>query len=227
MAVPGQVSAGEALPVADLTPDGVAGDRVVHVAGTRGPLTGRTRQRLLTIPAVTDPRGAPLIDGHPWDSGRAGEIIRGHAGADARLVADTTPERFDVLNMLVATDGAVALFGHDIRRLRTNLVLSGVPADMEPELPGKAFQIGDALIGVHSPRQRCIVTAIDPDSGDRDLNVFRRIRDVFGGELALNCWVINPGVVSIGDQVRVVAAPRGLGRIGGWIVGAPYPHHGH
>ena len=40
---------GESLEVADLTPDGVAGDRVVHIAGTRGPLTGRTRHGLLTI----------------------------------------------------------------------------------------------------------------------------------------------------------------------------------
>ena len=141
---------GEALSVARLTPDGVDGDRVVHVAGPRGPLTGRTRHGLLTIPAVTGPDGTPLVDGHPWDSIRAREIIQFHAGTEARLVADKTPERFDVLNLLVATDGAVALFGHDIRRLRPNLVLSGVPAEREPDLPGQALAIGDAVIGVHS-----------------------------------------------------------------------------
>ena len=205
---------GEALREAVLTPDGVAGDRVVHVAGRGGPLTGRTRRHLLIIPAVTGPDGAPLIDGHPWDSDRAREIIRAHAGADARLVAYTTQERFDVLNLMVSTDGAVALFGHDIRGLRPNLVLSGLAADVEPQLPGHAFQIGDALIGVHSQRQRCVVTSIDPDNGGQDLDVFRRIRDVFGGELALNCWVIRPGVVSIGDEVRLVIAPHGPGRIG-------------
>ena len=185
---------GEALSVAHLTPDGVDGDRVVHVAGPRGPLTGRTRHGLLTIPAVTGPDCTPLVDGHPWDSNRAREIIQFHAGAEARLVADKTPERFDVLNLLVATDGAVALFGHDIRRLRPNLVLSGVPAELEPDLPGQAFVIGDALIGVHSVRQRCIVTSIDPDSGEQNLDVFRRIRDVFAGQLALNCC--------LGDQAR-------------------------
>ena len=216
---------GEALPVARLTPDGVDGDRVVHVAGPRGPLTGRTRHGLLTIPAVTGPDGTPLVDGHPWDSVRAREIIQFHAGAEARLVADKTPERFDVLNLLVATDGAVALFGHDIRRLRPNLVLSGVPAELEPDLPGQAFVIGDAVIGVHSVRQRCIVTSIDPDSGEQDLDVFRRIRDIFGGQLALNCWVIRPGVVHIDDPVRIVRAPTGPPRIGGWIVGAPYARH--
>ncbi len=216
---------GEALQVAHLTPNGVAGDRIVHIAGPRGPLTGRTRQGLLTIPAVTGPDGTPLVAGHPWNSIQAREIVKLHAGAEAQLLADTTPERFDVLNLLVATDGAVALFGHDIRRLRPNLVLSGVPAALEPDLPGQAFAIGDALIGVHSLRQRCIVTSIDPDTGEQNLDVFRRIRDVFGGQLALNCWVIKPGAIHKDDAVRIVRTPGRPARIGGWIVGAPYSHH--
>ena len=36
-----------------LTSDGIKGDRVVHVAGARGPLTGRTRHGLLTLRATT------------------------------------------------------------------------------------------------------------------------------------------------------------------------------
>ena len=216
---------GEALSVARLTPDGVNGDRVVHVAGPQGPLTGRTRHGLLTIPAITGPDDTPLVDGHHWDSVDAREVVQLHAGPDARLVADATPERFDVLNLLVATDGAVKLFGHDIRRLRPNLVLSGVPVELEPDLPGQALAIGDALIGVHSRRQRCIVTSIDPDSGEQNLDVFRCIRDVFGGQLALNCWVIRPGLIHIDDPVRIVPAPSEPTRIGGWTVGAPYSHH--
>jgi|SRR5664279_2857797 len=215
---------GEALATARLTLDGLEGDRVVHVAGGRGPLTGRTRHGLLTIPACTGPHGVPLVDGHRWDTEQAAEIIRTAGGLDARLVEDSSPERFDILNLLVATDGAVERLGHDIRRLRPNIVLSGVAADLEPDLPGQALAIGDVLIGVHSVRQRCVVTTIDPATGDQDLNVLRRIRDVFGGEVALNCWVIRPGTVHVGDTVRFEPAPRQPDRIGGWIVGAPYPH---
>jgi uncharacterized protein YcbX len=215
---------GEAMRTAMLTADGVAGDRVVHVAGRRGPLTGRTRHGLLTIPASTGADGMPLVDGHPWDSPEAADIVAAAAGDGARLVADSSPERFDVLNLLVATDGAVERFGHDVRRLRPNLVLSGIEADREPHLPGMALAIGDALVGVHSVRARCIVTSIDPDTGEQDLDVFRHIRTEFGGELALNCWVIRPGMVTVGDPVNVVPAPDEPERIGGWIVGAPYPH---
>jgi uncharacterized protein YcbX len=103
-------------------------------------------------------------------------------------------------------------------------VLEGVTAEQERGLPGHALLIGDAVIGVHSVRQRCIVTTIDPDTGDQDLNVLRRIRDEFDGEIALNCWVVQPGEIRVGDTVRIVAHEYDPAQIGGWIVGAPYPH---
>ncbi len=213
---------GERLNSAILTLDGVEGDRIVHVAGRRGPLTGRTRHGLLTLPALTDPDGVPTVQGHRWDSPEAAEAVREQAGQDARLVADVTPERFDILNLLVATDGAVEHLGHDVRRLRPNIVLSGLPAEMEARLPGQALAVGEALIGVHSVRQRCIVTTIDPDSGEQDLEVLRRIQDVFGGQIALNSWVISPGEVHVGDAVRIVSSRESPTRVGGWVVGAPY-----
>jgi uncharacterized protein len=216
---------GEALRSADLTPDGIAGDRVVHVAGRRGLLTGRTRHDLLRLQAATGQDGVPTVDGRLWHSEEAADLVRLTAGPDARLVADTSPERFDILNLLVATDGAVELLGADVRRLRPNLVLAGVPAAQEPLLPGHAIAIGDAVIGLHSMRQRCIVTTIDPDDGAQDLDVLRRIRAIFSGEVALNAWVIRPGVVEIGDRVRVIPNPQQPSHIGGWIVGAPYQPH--
>jgi uncharacterized protein YcbX len=215
---------GEQLPVTELTTDGIPGDRVVHVAGSRGPLTGRTRHGLLSVPAGTGPDGVPTVAGHPWSSARAAAVIRDAAGDSAHLVADTSPQRFDVLNLLVATAGAVERWGYDVRRLRPNLVLSGVDADREAELPGATLAIGDALIGVHSVRARCIVTTIDPDSGEQDLDAFRRIRSQFGGELALNCWVIRPGLIAVGDDAHIGQSDDEPEHIGGWVAGAPYPH---
>jgi uncharacterized protein len=215
---------GEALDEARLTTDGVEGDRVVHVAGPRGPLTGRTRHGLLTLSATTGPDGQPLVAGEPWSSAAALAAVQKHAGPDARLVEDRTPGRFDILNLLVATDGAVRAFGHDVRRLRPNLVLSGIPADLEPRLEGRALAVGDVLIGLHSVRQRCVVTSIDPETGTQDLDVFRRIRAVFGGKLALNSWVIRPGRIRVGDVAAIVETPAEPPSVGGWIVGAEYPH---
>ena len=126
--------AGEPLDHARLDIDGVSGDRIVHVRGAHGPLTGRTRHELVAIPASTGPDGIPLVAGKPWNTPAAAAVIRRHAGPDARLAAYDGPERFDVLNLLVATDGAVDAFGHDVRRLRPNLLLAGVPARRRTDL---------------------------------------------------------------------------------------------
>jgi uncharacterized protein YcbX len=217
---------GEALTSASLTSGGVAGDRVVHVRGGRGPLTGRTRPGLLSIPVSTDADGVPIIDGHRWTAPEAARLIQDRAGEDAELVADTSPERFDVLNLLVATDEAVNRFGHDVRRLRPNILISGVAEGSEATWPGQALTIGDALIGIHSLRARCIVTTIDPDTGEQNLDVLREIRRDFDGELALNCWVIHPGTAALGDEVRLVPLDAEPANYGGWIVGAPYSPRG-
>ena len=213
---------GEELAEARLDRGGIVGDRIVHVRGVRGVRTGRTRHGLLTLPVTTNDAGVPLIAGHPWDSAEALAAVRERAGDDAELAAYDGPERFDIANLLVATDGAVAAFGHDVRRLRPNLLVAGVPADAEASWPGHALVIGDVVIGVYSLRARCIVTSIDPDTGAQDLDAYRHIRANFGGRLALDSWVIRPGTVRVGDEVRLEPTDEKPGRIGGWVVGAPY-----
>lgn len=212
---------GESLDTAVLTDNGIQGDRIVHVRDDRGPLTGRTHHQLLTLPVQTVD-GIPFIAGARWDSPVAAALIREAAGCDCELAAYDGPDRFDVLNLLVATDEAVERFGHDVRRLRPNLVISGVPPDAERTWPGRALAVGDALIGIHSQRQRCIVTSIHPDTGDQDLDVFRRIRTEFDNQIALNCWVIRPGRIRTGDEVRLVDTDQRPAHLGGWVVGAPY-----
>jgi uncharacterized protein YcbX len=95
--------AGEPLQVAELTPDGVLGDRVVHVRNPRGLLTGRVRHSLLTVPAATAGDGTPLVTGHPWDSPEAAQLIRDRAGVDASLASYSGPERFNVANLLTVS----------------------------------------------------------------------------------------------------------------------------
>ena len=209
---------GEPLESATFTPDGVEGDRLVHVQGPRGVLTGRTRYDLLTIPASTGPDG-PLVDGYPWDSWQAHEKVLPFGG---RLTRYTGPERFDVLNVLVATDGQVAAAGVDVRRLRPNILIGGVEAGEEETWPGHALVVGDVVIGMYKQRARCVVTTIDPDTGAQDLDVHRRIRHEFGGVLCLDSWVIRAGVVNVGDTVELVPTDELPDRVGGWIVGRPY-----
>jgi hypothetical protein len=47
-----------------------------------------------------------------------------------------SPKRFDILPLLVCTDGAVSKFGRDVRRLRPNLMIGGVAAAAERRWTG-------------------------------------------------------------------------------------------
>src|SRR3954469_21551718 len=81
---------------------------------------------LLGVRGTLDGEGRPLVDGHPWNSAEALAAVRQVAGDDAELTEYHGPERFDILPLLVATDGAVAAFGRDVRRLRPNIIIGGV-----------------------------------------------------------------------------------------------------
>jgi uncharacterized protein len=103
------------------------------------------------------------------------------ARAGTRLVRSDADDRFDVLPLLVMTDGAFAAVGHDRRRFRPNLVIGGVEGLSERQWEGSRLRIGEVIIGMNDLRARCIMTTFDPDSGDQDLGVLRRVHREFGG----------------------------------------------
>jgi uncharacterized protein YcbX len=196
--------AGERLERAELRDDGIAGDRVVYVRGGRGQvLTSRTRFRLLGHHATLGPEGEPLVDGRPWRSEAVAADVRAAAGDEASLVRYDGISRFDVLPLLVATDGAIEAFGADGRRLRPNIVVGGVDGLAERTWEGKTLAIGSVRIGVRDLRGRCIMTTFDPDTLEQDTGVLRRIRDAFDGRLALNCFVVRGGSIAVGDPVAL------------------------
>jgi uncharacterized protein YcbX len=199
--------AGERLDSAALALSGIPGDRVVHVAGPEGVRTSRRQHRLLGLKSTLGPDGEPRINGHAWQSDEALALVRGAAGGDAWLEAYDGPERFDVLPLLVATDGAVAAFGRDVRRLRPNLLIGGVHGMDETRWPGRELHIGDAVVRIDSRRSRCPMTTVDPDTLERDPAVLRDIGRRFGGQLALNAEVLRPATIRVGDEVTVVPEP--------------------
>ncbi len=201
---PVKTLAGEALTSAELTPNGIPGDRIVHVRGPEGVRTSRKQYRLLGLDGNLGPDGQPLVNGLPWDSAEVLGLVREAAGADAWLEAYDGLERFDILPLLVATDGAVAEFGRDIRRLRPNLLIGGVEGMGEVDWAGSELHIGDAVVRLDSLRGRCPMTTVDPDTLERDPEVLRDIGRRFGGRLALNADVSRPGTVQVGDPVRLV-----------------------
>ena len=195
--------AGERLERAEITANGIPGDRIVHVRGPEGVRTSRRQHRLLGLHGTLDPSGRPLVDGHTWDSPEALALVREAAGDDAELAAFGGLERFDILPLLVATDGAVAAFGRDVRRLRPNIVIGGVEGLAERTWEGAELLIGDVVIWLDSLRTRCPMTTVDPDTLERDPEVLKDIGRRFRGRIALNADVIRPGAIGVGDRVEV------------------------
>ena len=201
---PVKTLAGESLLEASVTTNGIVGDRVVHVRGPEGVRTARRHHRLLGLRATLGADGEPLVDGRAWTAPEVLASVRAAAGPDASLVAYDGPDRFDILPLLVATDGAVAEFGRDVRRLRPNIVIGGVAGMNEIDWPQAELHIGDVVIAIDSRRGRCPMTTVDPDTLERDRAVLTDIIRRFDGKLALNASVIRPGVIRVGDEVRLV-----------------------
>jgi uncharacterized protein len=197
---------GERLRSARLTAAGIPGDRVIQVQHAPGRVaTARTWPDLLGFKATLDADGNALIDGKLWSDPSVLAAVRKIVGPEARLVRDESVERrFDVLPLLVATDGAIAEFGRDTRRLRPNIVIGGVPGLEEREWEGGEIRIGEAAIGVHDLRARCNMTMVDPDTLAYDPGVLRDIVKRFGGKLALNCEVLEGGEIRVNQDVEVV-----------------------
>ena len=193
--------AGERLDRSSLSERGIPGDRLVWVSGPEGVRTARRHHRLLGLRGTLGPNGEPLIDGHPWQSPKALRLVRLAAGDDAWLERADVEDRFDILPLLVATDGAIAAFGRDGRRLRPNIVIGGVPGLQEFDWPGSVLEIGEARIHLHSRRGRCPMTTVDPETLEVDPEVLKDIGRRFDGRLALNAEVRVPGVIAIGDPV--------------------------
>lgn len=202
---------GEPLETAELLPDGIAGDRLVQVVYRGRIVTSRVRPRLLGLAGTLDREGVPLVDGVRWDDEAALEAVRAATSLpEAELVRDDgVEERFDVLPLTVVTDGGIEAFGYDRRRLRPNVVIEGVPGLAEKTWAGRMLKIGGgaAYVAIARPRTRCVMTTFDPDTLEQDRGVLQHIVDDLDAAIALDCSVVRPGTISVGDAVELI--PRG------------------
>ena len=141
----------------------------------------------------TDFYGRP-VDGHvvpgPWD-------------APLAAFADGTPLR------LVAPDapgGANDVEPLDARRFRMTFDLDGCAAYEEDTWAGRVVALGGATVRILGAVPRCVVTTLDPTTGDRDfptLSAIKRSRGVVDGDLPFGVYaeIVEPGEVAVGDPV--------------------------
>ena len=196
---------GEPLQETAITPLGIPGDReIVVVRSSTGRIwTSRSQPAFLGLRGQINGEGIPTVNGVRWDSPEAQRLVDEAAGEPTRLVRVAGPERFDVLPLLVTTDGAVQYLNIDRRRLRPNIVIAGVEGLGERAWPGLTIAIGDVRIRPEKLRDRCVMTTYDPDTLERDPSVLLRIVKELDGCTALDCSVISGGIIRVGDAVEI------------------------
>lgn len=159
---------------------------------------------------------ADLLDG-PWSaalSAYADQPLRlvecgPHGGAVDRgadgtvsLVSRASLER------LAAAAGITQL---DARRLRMLIEIDGVAAHEEDGWLERPLRIGEAIVALRGHVGRCLVTARDPESGERDVDTLGALATYRRGEgttepLACGVYgeVLEPGTVRVGDPIALV-----------------------
>jgi uncharacterized protein YcbX len=197
---------GERLNETDITKFGIPGDRQIAVIRTINErfLTSRSKPKLLGLQGSINADGLATINGHPWNSAEALQLVREAASEPVILEQVPAPQAFDVLPLLVATDGAARYLDIDHRRLRPNILLADVPDLEERKWPGRVIAIGNVRIYAEKLRDRCVMTTFDPDTQEQDPSVLLRIIRELDGSTALDSSVIAEGIIRVGDAVEIV-----------------------
>lgn len=197
---------GERLEETEITRLGIPCDRQIAVIRTINGrfLTSRSKPKLLGLQGSTNANGVPTINGHPWNSPEALQLVQEAAGEPVALERIPAPQAFDVLPLLVATDGAARYLNIDHRRLRPNILLADVPDLEERKWPGRVIAIGNARIHAEKLRDRCVMTTFHPDTQVQDPSVLIRIVRELNGRTALDSSVITPGKIRVGDAAAII-----------------------
>jgi uncharacterized protein YcbX len=221
---------GEQLETADVTVDGIVGDRgfALFDLDTGFGLTARRVPELLFASArltddgvaITLPDGS-VADGDDALSRWLGRPVALRSANTVETRAYENPLDFEAeaTSQWLPFEGASGAF-HDSRRARVSLVSSAtignwdrrrfrtnvvVDGDGEDDLVGSTITLGDARLDVGMRIERCVMTTRPQPGGiDRDLDVLRTINRARDGCLAVGALVAHPGTVRIGDVVETV-----------------------
>lgn len=97
----------------------------------------------------------------------------------------------------------------DLRRFRTNILLSG---EGEDEWVDRAVRVGSsAVLQVMKQIDRCVMISRPQPGLDADLDLLKHINAERGTFLSVGALIMNDGVLSEGDRVRTLADEKTAG----------------
>lgn len=95
----------------------------------------------------------------------------------------------------------------DARRFRPNLLIDVGRAGpfAEDRWVGRELAIGEMRMRVDKRDGRCVVITVDPDTGERSPEILRAVASERQGCLGVYGSTVQPGVVALDDDVRIVS----------------------
>lgn len=211
--------AGEALAEADVSWNGLAGDRrwaFIREGATRSGfpwLTIRDHPRMghyrpsLSPTIVRTPAGT---DFDVADPALAAELCAG----GARVIRQDRGI-FDTFPLSLITMRSIARLGEcvgaelDVRRFRPNILVEacGEAAFVEDDWVGCVLRIGGLRMRIDQRDSRCVVITIDPVTTKRDPAILRRVMRDRHGFMGVYGTSVEPGRIALGDPVLVEGSP--------------------
>jgi uncharacterized protein len=220
---------GEQLRTATLRWQGIDGDRqygFYRAANTsRFPwLTGREVAALVTYSArylePDNPRQSRVsirAGGDDYDVGDAilRERLSAEAAEEIRLI-QVGRGVFDAMPVSIITPPTLAQLEArcgrpiDVRRFRANIVIEPVDgAARETDWIGRTLIFGEGpeatRLNANVAIDRCVMITIDPDTGERDPTILRRVVEDFNNEVGVRCTTDAPGPIAVGTNVYLAA----------------------
>lgn len=216
---------GERLRRVFIGPYGIAGDRRLALIGEDGAVVSARRATALLSYGARFPDHEALSDvrvttpdGREFaaDDALLAGVLSGDIGREVRM-AQGAVGVFDAAPIHIVTDASLRQMDRwvddelDARRFRPNVVveLESVEPFAEAQWIGRRLRLGVVEVEVVSPTERCVVTTVDPDTGERD----RRVQTVLATErenlFGVYAAVAGPGWIHVGDPVALVEAEPG------------------
>ncbi len=112
----------------------------------------------------------------------------------------------------------------DPRRFRGNLLIDNAPAWAEIGFAGSRYALGDAEIEFIRPARRCPALSVNPDTGDRDIEVHKLLAERFGhGYFGIYAKVVKGGKIRRDDVLELLGPTEAVHSDAFTEGASPYP----
>lgn len=204
---------GESLPQAEVTPHGLAQDRLYAFESEAAPpgmlrLAGRERRELLRYTARSTPAGVQVMTPDGETVPVAGVTFPEFSAT--RLTLEPTPQT-DVRPLALISLQTIGALSQELgqvldpRRFRANLYLDLAAPFLEDTWAGEIVRVGEEVrLQVLERTPRCRFITLDPETTDPLPGLMKLLDRSHGGRAGVYARVLTPGTIMPGDPIALV-----------------------